>query len=515
MDQIVALCTGLARAFENMPQLRIGSPELSLIKDSSKEVLEGTQRSPRTKTMAPINRMPFEILEAIFELACTDFGHSQWTSSDRSPYPPLLRFSTHKTRNAINLTCRMWREIALDAPVIWRAVPLSVKDISQIDPRLYELHYLRAHSKPLHILLSLSTSENLQPVADELAAHDRVIERLDLSIGDVPSWSSFALLEYTSFNPFLHLRQLSLRFHHDVADRLHSINLDGVPELVDLSIILPISTGSNMFSIPSLPNASFPLLRSFHLHGILEPEDIKSMLQGCADSLETFIWSTPKVNTMRIMDWFPMESVRLMQISSLICRGPMATAFLVHLTVSGCLKTLKLNEVQNPVFVPPPFDINDFQDAEFIPRCPNLFTEEISSIQTFVLDSKYNPGISSYVRAQKNLLGLHVESSALDDIFSAGRGGSSKDWDPALFPLLRWVFVEHPGTNEKKQLQALVKISAARQHPFVIFVDEESWVWWDRDFLRVQKLHPQVLRNVRWNHRQSEIDFYAKCEIAP
>ncbi|CDO69830.1 hypothetical protein BN946_scf184803.g28 [Trametes cinnabarina] len=131
----------------------------------------------RANALAPVNRLPAELLVFIFEHATdTRSGHRQ---------RPTVRARIHSLLD-VSHVCKQWRDVALDAPALWTCV----------DDRNEQL--LKAffeHSRSLPISLHLSNASASKSLAGNVSLGASRLKRLDITMSSeslkevYPLWS--------------------------------------------------------------------------------------------------------------------------------------------------------------------------------------------------------------------------------------------------------------------------------------------------------------------------------------
>ncbi|KAF8315179.1 hypothetical protein DL93DRAFT_928453 [Clavulina sp. PMI_390] len=466
-------------------------------------------------SLRPINRAPFDILAAIFELAC----HQTDDSMPRIETKTQATRALSHTLYTISMICHSWRATVLRIPILWRNIPQILRPQEHGHIQLLDIHCSRARSYPLRVCTSIGIPEDLDPIVQTLAQRNCVLDALDVSIAEIPEYTTVHLCEPQFCDVVGRLSRLYLRFWSDRIEFLEAIDLTGALELIDLRIWFPEgaepSDGWEHATMPRLLNAP-PHLQSFYLVGTFDTQDIRMMLEACAESLEHFFWDSSDNS-----DLPPITSqdysIHLPRLTSLLCHGITANILLIHIVTSERLKTLKFGTEDIGFFDPP--DHNPQQGPTY--RNTNIFAKKIPSLRNLMIDWGTDSSVYPYLRAQTEIETLCIELQQLRDLLSTPQAQLSQEWDRTLFPNLRqiYIFVDTAFGSRPATLTALLEMSASRVNPFIIFVKEDKSSWWDptgsnmdEDLLAVWVKHKHLLQTASWDHLSRNFDMEKVCD---
>ncbi|KAJ7265353.1 hypothetical protein B0H12DRAFT_1011459, partial [Mycena haematopus] len=115
--------------------------------------------------LAPIRRMPTEVLVAIFALCADDLcDDARWRAIERLAQKPLLTLSQ---------VCVRWHQVALETPTLWDTLVLQEMDrtatpeMVEKELRLLRIFLDRGKDCPLHLVLHI----NIPPLLELLTKH--------------------------------------------------------------------------------------------------------------------------------------------------------------------------------------------------------------------------------------------------------------------------------------------------------------------------------------------------------
>ncbi|KAF8608718.1 hypothetical protein BDV93DRAFT_541171 [Ceratobasidium sp. AG-I] len=163
------LASALSCVDDSLPSLDQGAFQLQ----SAQKTLRYLRN--RSRTLAPINTLPVELLTRIFALAKSCALHSSASHSNPG------RFSV----GSISSVCSYWRKIALGANSLWNHIDLSVGKVQNANLELYASESLnRAGNLPLYIHMAGDSRYQAthQRPAQLLAPFANRILSLDLQI---------------------------------------------------------------------------------------------------------------------------------------------------------------------------------------------------------------------------------------------------------------------------------------------------------------------------------------------
>ncbi|KAI5900195.1 uncharacterized protein SCHCODRAFT_02031035 [Schizophyllum commune H4-8] len=192
---------------------------------------------PGTVNVPPINRLPTEVLCFIF-IICAD--NDQLLALDSTFVPFRL---TH--------VCALWRQIALDLPVLWHRIDLNLNSClgTGRHSKLASICVERARGLGLDISYHEFTRDNLLDgtLPDDLELHEETklchcllnfivkhlaqIKRLDITVGE----ESARRLASHLGDPLFALEKLNIQFHCSVPDPQIFERLYSGPSLADLT----------------------------------------------------------------------------------------------------------------------------------------------------------------------------------------------------------------------------------------------------------------------------------------
>ncbi|KAJ6460447.1 hypothetical protein C8R47DRAFT_1327675 [Mycena vitilis] len=288
--------------------------------------------------MAPIERVPTDVLMSIFEAATSETVESV----GKGVLPVLLRVS------------KKWSATARELPGLWATFSFVLFPGAGLFTRNIELVHLylqRSKAAPLTIVLNVTNPTNLRQKSDAgagsliflLAAHSEQLYSLRLT----GTWSFREnLFGLRGRLPNLEILQLSS------FDRCTSYELGIAPRLHTLILKYPGSHG--LMSFPRL--RSLCLLNGIDPAGLAKFSSITSLVNNCADDYRSELGShaiLPRLSSWKIefngryhtpplfFDHFTTPSLEVLDITTFVQVGNLSR-FILR---SGCsLKTLKLKK---------------------------------------------------------------------------------------------------------------------------------------------------------------------------